>query len=333
METNLTRTVQNWSTTTVAPSKRGLFFIVPSEIGIPFSIMDGAAVLVGGTANFLVMAMIGKHHRTLQNMDLFIFNLCLSDFLSSICFQPNVILRLLADSRTPRIQTTLRRIAAYIFLSAGCSNLFLVTLDRYLNTSQPFHYFRYVTKRKVYLSIGCVWIISLVIGLWPLISRKISSVIYLAYTSTVFALTITLQILAFLIAKRQEKSIRQLQQSVFHNHHLQGRKTSSDQRRRSQAQTKATKTIIVLFLVYVGSWLPVTLFRAYFNENYAQQKVFGIWINVFNAVLQLHACINPFIYVLRTRRVREKFHRLKRKVSPMVTLVASPTCEGTATEN
>lgn len=315
MNTNFSLSPQSWSTTAEAPSNANTkFYPLPPEIAILFSIIDGMAIVVGATTNLLVMAVIAKHHRMLKNMDLLIFNLCFSDFLISVFFQPLIIMRLLAKDQSSQIETLLRTMAAFTFLSAGCSSMFLVTLDRYVSIRHPFRYPSFVDKPKVYVCIGCVWVFSWAIGGCCNFDIKIAFRIYLVYISIIISFTITLQILAFRIAKTHEARIRQLQQSVSHNYRAPDVRMSSDERRKNFAQMNATKTIIILFVVYVGSWLPATLFRIYYGMK-QDHKTFFSSINVINVAIQLHACVNPFIYVLRTRRVKTKFLRFKEEVA------------------
>ncbi|CAB4008284.1 melanocortin 1 receptor, partial, partial [Paramuricea clavata] len=193
------------------------FITTPAVIAIVVSIIDGVLILFGATINLAVIVAIVRHHRELKTMDLFILNLCLSDFVSSIFYQPLVITRLLARSAQSHIHTGVFRMATFSCLLVDCAALFLVTFDKYLGIRFPFRYHMYFRKQYVVAIITCGWVIATAIGLtFALLDQaaKIAGIIYGLLLLIMFILTPVLQIASFFIAKRHERRIQRMEKVV-----------------------------------------------------------------------------------------------------------------------
>ena len=312
------------------------FLVVPSEIAIPVSIVDGISILFAGTANLVVMVMIAKYRtHALKNSDLLIFNLCLSDFVGSIFQQPLIIQRLLARGKQEASRLELLGMATLTCLLLGCAALFLLSLDRYLCVKFPFRYPAHMTKRKILKFILGTWIVSFGIGLLFPYYKNVKRFVGILYTMLLFfmfILTSFFQVLSGLIARRQEKKIHEVETSLRYNYaqeldaariennqqdttveraNSESRSHSINHKKIRVFSSKTARTVTLLTLVYILSWLPQILLTLYLlasNDTHTFYK----FIYVAIAYLQFHACVNPFIYVFRTRRIRRTiFHKGK----------------------
>ena len=304
------------------------FIQTPADIGVAVSIIDGASILFGAAINLAVIVVILRNHRKLKTMDLFVLNLCISDFTSSIFYQPQIIIRLLARSEQGKLQRRVFRMATFFCLLADCAALFLVTFDKYLGIRYPLRYRIYLSKKKVVAIITCAWVIAAAVGLtFALVeeSGMIAGILYALLILIMFITTTVLQIASFFIAKRHERRIQGMEMQVV-GHYSSSRKPqttdkndSNEERKAETAEitvynsksphpftNKAAKTITLLSAVFIISWLPQIVLNVYFTITFDWNTFFR-FIYIFVALQQLHVCINPFIYVFRTQCIRNRF--------------------------
>lgn len=302
------------------------FIIIPTAIAIAVSIIDGVLILFGATINLAVIITVISHHRSLKIMDLFILNLCLSDFASSIFYQPLIIIRLLARNELSHFLAGVFKMATFTCLLADCAAIFLITFDKYLGIRFPFRYHAYFSRQKVVVIIACAWVIATAIGLTFAMcneAAKTTGIIYGILIIIMFVTTAAFQIASFFIAKRHERRIQEIG-NVVANHN--GTTTSQgtdevssseeviqmDQRSVDNSKpehpftSKAARTITLLTMVFVTSWLPQIILNVYFMITFDKKTFFSL-IYLFVAFQQFHVCINPFIYVFRTQCIRDKF--------------------------
>jgi hypothetical protein len=313
----------------------GLEFITtPAVIAIVVSIIDGLLILFGATINIAIIITIVSHHRELKTMDLFILNLCLSDFVSSIFYQPLVITRLLARSAQSGIHTGVFKMASFTCLLADCAALFLVTFDKYLGIRFPFRYHTYFRKQNVVAIITCAWVIATAIGLTFALcdqAAKIAGILYGLLLLIMFIITPVLQVASFFVAKRHERRIQRMGKVVANCKCTRKPKPtdeipSTDDISSEIAHSsinnskpvhpftsKAARTITLLTVVFITSWSPQIVLNVYFMIT-SDGKTFFRFIYLFVAFQQLHVCINPFIYVFRTQCIRNKFFGTRNEI-------------------
>ena len=311
------------------------FIQTPADIGIAVSIIDGASILFGAAINLAVIVVILRNHRKLKTMDLFVLNLCISDFISSIFYQPQIIIRLLARSEQGKLQSSFFRMATFTCLLADCAALFLVTFDKYLGIRYPLRYRMYLSKKKVVVIITGAWVIAASVGLTFAIieeSAMIAGILYALLILMMFITTTVLQIASFFIAKRHERRIQEMGMQVL-GHYSSSRKPettdkigSNEEQKAETAEitvnnaksahsstSKAAKTITLLSAVFIISWLPQIVLNVYFTITFDWNTFFR-FIYIFVAFQQLHVCINPFIYVFRTQCIRNRFFGKRRDI-------------------
>ena len=303
------------------------FIVIPTITAIAVSIIDGVLILFGATINLAVIITVVSHHRSLKIMDLFILNLCLSDFANSVFYQPLIIIRLLARNELSRVLAGIFKMATFTCLLADCAAIFLVTFDKYLGIRFPFRYHTYFSKQRVVVMIACAWVIASAIGLTFAMcneAAKTAGILYGILLIIMFVTTAAFQIASFFIAKRHKGRIQEIGKVVANcNSTTTSRSTnevsSSEDVIPGMAQSsvdnskqdhpftsKAAKTITLLTMVFIISWLPQIILNVYFMITFDKKTFFGL-IYLFVAFQQFHVCINPFIYVFRTQCIRDKF--------------------------
>ena len=286
------------------------FLQVSLKYAIPFSIASGLLSLVGGMTNLFVIALLAKYTQMNQNMDLYIFSLCLSDFFYNVVFQPQVVVRQFAVESATSFEHSFLHGTGTMFLAAGSFSLLSVSFDKYVFIKFPFRYSTHVSKNKTKITIIFVWAISSGLGVLVFFDHTLGYTFYPITIAIIFVFTIIIQILIFVIAKNQHNRIRCLARSLEHNHPSPTLKHRTADR--AIIRTKATKTIGLMLVVYVSSWLPSTLYRLHFKLVGGDVVVFHQWAKIFDVMIQLHSCINPFIYIFRTAEVKLAFQNMLR---------------------
>jgi hypothetical protein len=136
--------------------------------------------------------------------------------------------------------------------------------------------------------------------------KSAESAIFPIIVSVIFSVTIILQIMILTIVKAQNRNMRRQIVAVQHN---QSDISHMARQSRYTQRSKTNRTILYIFSVFIATWLPSIIFRVYYvihgNTTFYLQ-----WLSIFNVVIQLHSCINPWLYVLRTSRVKQVLMRI-----------------------
>ena len=69
-----------------------------------------------------------------------------------------------------------------------------------------------------------------------------------------------------------------------------------------------------MLAIYLLSWAPATLYRVQYNWFGGDHKQFIENVKFVNMLLQLHSCINPYIFMLRTKDVKDGVLKMLRKI-------------------
>jgi hypothetical protein len=281
---------------------------MPLEIAIITSVFSGLFGVLGVIANGLVMYLIiqiKKFHQ-LENLDILVVSLCFSDFLSSLIVQPVLITRILPRSRVSEFHSRLTHVSTHFTLVWGSLSLLFITFSRYLSVKFPFYYAHHISETKMY---GClVAIFSATVGmtLWVFFDGQTESATFPVIISVIFSLTIILQAMIFAIVYVQNRSIRRQVLSVQHNQEDITRQTNIQ-------RGKINKTILYICAVYIATWLPQIIFRIYYFID-GDLTFYAQWLHLFNVVIQLHSCINPWLYALRTSRVKQVLNQILARI-------------------
>ena len=282
---------------------------LPWNIAVLTSVASALLAALGGLTNGLVMYLIIQINkcRDIQNTDILILSLCLSDFLSSVVVQPQLIPRILSRSRVPTVQSRSLHVSVHFTIIASALNLLFLTINRYISIKSPFFYESHVTENKIYGCVAGIFTATFATVTWIILHGESELRIFPILSSVIFSLTIIFQIMIFAIVQSQNRNLRRQIIAVEHNQS----EISWMTRRANTQRTKSNRTILYICAVYISLWLPSIVFRFCFVIH-GNLTVYIQWIHVFNVVIQLHSCINPFLYVLRTSRVKQILTRMFR---------------------
>lgn len=280
---------------------------MPMEVAILASVFSALFGVFGALANGLVMYLIIQIKRSnqLEHLDIFILSLCFSDFLSSIFVQPVLIPVMLASSHASSLHAHLLHASTHFTLVLGSLSLLAITFNRYFSIKSPFYYAQHFSELKIYGCLVAIFLVAISMVIWVLLDGKSESAAFPIIISVIVSITIVLQVMIFRIVQSQNRNMRRQIMAVQHNQ----TDISHVTRRRNVQRSKTNKTILYICVVFIATWLPSVIFRVYFlihgNITFYLQ-----WLSIFNLVIQLHSCINPWLYVLRTSRVKQVLIRI-----------------------
>lgn len=283
---------------------------------IAASIFSGLLGLIGSVSNAVVIYIICliRKHQERKNVDMLILSLCFSDLVSSFAVQPLLITHILTPhSNRTLFQLLMLHLFSHCSLLSGSLGLFAVTLERFINIKYPFFYANHDTKITVYFSLAVIWAITILLPAWILVDGEGESRGFSIVIGFVVSLTMLLQITIFLIVQAQNckarRQILALEYNQLDEQQNQAENNISQMTKRTNAQrSKTNKTILYLCIVFIAAWLPSILFRLYYVVS-GNGSFFLKWVVVFRMSTQVHSCINPFIYSLRTERVKRALLR------------------------
>ena len=253
----------------------------------------GLASVLGTLGNSLVLLSIIKFDNLREIPDLFIFSLSLSDFIVTAVYQPLKFYRfahLHLSSTNVEPVLTISRFLGYLSLIASITNMLGVTVERLISVRFPMKYDLVMTRRRAIATLICIWIFSS-----ALVIMVFTELLSLMFISIYFTLaligTVLIYVYLFLIAKRLEDSVMQVQNVSLDD----GRPPDSKRER------KAAKTIAIILGVAIGCWLPFLIVPHVISEESDYTRYLEVFFSL--QVLSVwNSSINPYIYCARTRR-------------------------------
>lgn len=283
---------------------------MPMEFAILTSVVSAFLGIFGALANGLVMFLIAQLKRFHQpdNLDILVVCLCFSDFLSSVFVQPVLITRILARTRVPPFHSKLVHYSTHITLVMGSLSLLFIAFSRYLSIKFPFYYANHVTDTKIYCCSAATVTVTVGMVIWIFLDGESESATFPIIISAIFSIVIILQIMIFTIVYAQNRHTRRQVMAVQHNQS----DTSEMSRLTNARRFKTNRTILFICVVFILTWLPSIIFRIFyvFHGNFT---FYIRWVHIFNIIIQLHSCINPWLYVLRTSRIKQVLMRIFRR--------------------
>lgn len=279
------------------------------ETAIPFAIASCTLSLFGGLSNLALMVVLQMYVQNSQKNHLYMFSLFASDFFYNFFFAPQVVYQRFPSTTPTQAEIRFLYSSSITFLLTGISSLFLATLYKYIFIRYPFFYASHVSLSNKIFVVAFTWLFGVFCGILRGVFNFPLDVMVGVMTSVLIS-TIALQVSIFTFARKQEKRIQQVNLALQHNSYNR----NADRRLRATSiPNKAIKTIGLMLAVYLFSWLPSTLYRLQylaFGGNTRSYITNIKWINLF---VQIHSCINPIIFVFRTKDVRVGVETMTRK--------------------
>lgn len=288
--------------------------------------------------NLLVITAVYLYHRLRRMTNFFIISLAISDLFVALIHLPLRIDQSVHNNnwcfdKAPGIVTT----CAYwivmdtVFSSASMCNLVVISIDRFLAITKPFHYQRRMTKKVGFSLIAFVWVYAMLWGALSLIDwtagpennphitvtwspshertcGKNDRIYYTVAMAVAFFLPLLIVIVTyscvFRVAFIQAKAVASLDPTKGKRHILR--------------ELKATKTIAVVIGVFIVCWLPsfilivMSLWCVHCFDPFITNRALSYAIRItFLFVLPvMNSSLNPLIYTLFNKEFRSAFSRM-----------------------
>ena len=285
-----------WNSSTSIPQLATTAYPQASEIltkdkVIFLSVVCALASVIGTLGNSLVLLAVSRNEYLRTIPDLFITSLAFSDFSVCALFLP-MLIYFFNHSVENEILTIAKSFLGHTSMVASATNMFAVTIDRVIAIRFPFKYVGVITTKHALVGIVVVWIVSVVFGI--LYAPNLVSRMYIAlYSAILLFTTIIMYIYIFIIAKRQENRIQNIQQR------FDG----------IAAEKKVAKTIFTVVGIYALCWLPILVLPIIFNPSTQPIQFFkGFqWVQT---VLSCNSAFNPYVYCMKSRKYRTAFSKI-----------------------
>ncbi|XP_017347338.1 adenosine A2a receptor b [Ictalurus punctatus] len=229
-------------------------------------------------------------------------------------------------------------IACFVLVLTQSSifSLLAIAVDRYIAIKIPLRYNSLVTNQRAKGIICLCWILSVIIGLTPMLgwhmnstnTTNISSSCPPGMTECLFESVVTMDYMVyfnffvcvllplaamlviyariFMAARRQ---LRQMEHKTSYSH-SEGSSSSSSTRSTLQREVHAAKSLAIIVGLFAICWLPLHIINC-FTLFCPKCPRPSLWI-MYLAIILSHAnsVVNPFIYAYRIRDFRLTFRRI-----------------------
>ncbi|XP_072165947.1 QRFP-like peptide receptor [Diadema setosum] len=269
--------------------------------------------LVGSVGNLLVILVLAGRQTARYSMDVFILALAVADFLTSVVMIPVPMAQRVPDTITGSLycKVIFPSYLLWIFVFSSAYILAGMSVERFVAVAYPLHRHHVITKRRVYIFLAVVGVLSIpasahnitveVIGnrcqdTKP-IDVKIDIAIYLFVARVGFPVLtmVVTQVMTALVLHRQHKGLENVlctQKGGVPPIHLTARNNI----------VKMTAIVVAVFILSLGPrnlMFMVAGLRGTFRSD-----LFSSLYYVLNFLAFINSTANPFIYAARYPKFR-----------------------------
>lgn len=251
-----------------------------------------------GTIGNVVVCVVIIGNRDLQIItNYFIFSLAIADLLVCTIAQPMYVAYLLGFEDGKFI--AIRRVFTFVSVLASVSNLWAVTIDRFLAISSPLKYTQRLSIRRVNILLIMIWFVAVSLGVMAGLVRTARKIVqFLSMFMT--ACVVPLYIRIFLVARRHARLITH--QMTYFN-----RMQFAAAQIRKERENIAAKTVGTVLLIFALCWLPIEIVPfIYVNHPEIGVNAF-LWANT---LALCSSALNPLIYSLKMDSFRRKIRKV-----------------------
>ncbi|XP_078579076.1 adenosine receptor A3-like [Branchiostoma floridae x Branchiostoma japonicum] len=304
------------------------------KVGIVAAAVGTVALLMNG----VVLAGVLKNRHLSKPMYLFVANLAATDCVAGFF---SFFFCAMFQWEVPRPWTSLRISCTFVLvLVLSAVGVVLLSVDRYLAILHAIFYQTRMSGRHVAVSLGIAWTVCVLVYLSPLMGWNCIDVDvntkncigqlpvgYLILTNIILFMAVVIVVFVnvriFIELKRRISRTRPIAtESPQDNLPAAQRREQRLAARRFQQLLRNQKkqvTVVIIAAVFVISWLPLCIdmvrdFLCFAREDCEKEAkpYWGMLIALCNSV------INPVIYALRIKKIREAVLRRARRLTNAV---------------
>ncbi|XP_004689418.1 PREDICTED: sphingosine 1-phosphate receptor 4 [Condylura cristata] len=252
--------------------------------------------------NLLVLMAIMLRMRSRRWVYYCLVNITLSDLLTGVAYQVNVLLSGAHTFHLAPAHWFLREGLLFMALAASTFSLLFTAVERFITMVQPLAKSRATKASCVYSCIGLCWLLATLLGLLPLLGwncvchfEKCSSLLPLYSKGYIFFCVLLFA--AILVA------IVVLYGVIFRVVRLSGQQAPRLPARRKAR--RLLKTVLMILVAFVVCWGPLFgLLLADFSGSNVRAQEYLRGMDCILALAVLNSAVNPLIYSLRSQEVR-----------------------------
>lgn len=229
----------------------------------------------------------------------------------------------------PQFVCWIHMLEEVIFSVASASHLFAIAAERYVGVKYPYRYKTIVSRHRVTMVVGFIWLTSFISSMLSAIrwkspfSLSIESANNICLNNNreyftilyVLCFMVPFFFMSFVYHFVYKTSVRHINQmttlDVFNS-------PMSRERNRRVQYYRMVRTITFVFFVYVICWIPTVLFTFmvfYLKQEFWQVHVRSEWFHILYFILvqflpHLNSTLNPFIYVISNAEFRYATNQL-----------------------
>lgn len=253
-----------------------------------------------GTIGNLVVCVIILSNRDLQIVtNYFIFSLAVADLLVCTIAQPMYVAYILGFQ--DGAFQSIRRTFTFVSVLASVSNLWAVTIDRFLAISSPLKYPQRLNVKRTKILIFIIWTLAVGLGVTAAFLR-VARIFVQIFTIIMIACIFPLYIRIFIVARRHARLI--IHQLAYFN----SMQYAAVQIRKER-ENIAAKTVGTVLLLFALCWMPLQILPFFYR--FYPEKLMGAFVWV-NTLALCSSSFNPLVYSWKMESFRRKVKRVLR---------------------
>ncbi|XP_071490711.1 tachykinin-like peptides receptor 86C [Diadema antillarum] len=281
-----------------------------------YVICELVIAILGIAGNALVIAVVfGRRSKTRgksRSMDIFVGNLAIADFLTSILLIPYPNIKSIPNSWAGALYCKVLE-GEYLMwttITASIYSLVAVSFDRFFAVVYPIHFKRLVNRRLVNIIICLLWAVSCILMVQIILTNttdvvvgkcvyqrppRILEVVYGIYIFVIlFTIPTALMIgtqtaIARSLRREAARFVSNESTASFHN----------------VARSRVLTLTLTVVLIYVICWAPDQIAYFTFNLGLTPSFVRSPFARFLVALAICNSCVNPIVYTLRHQQFRE----------------------------
>ncbi|XP_071490705.1 galanin receptor type 2-like [Diadema antillarum] len=281
-----------------------------------YTLCELLIAVIGITGNVLVIAVVFgrrlKSRGKCRSMDIFVGNLAIADFLTSILLVPHPGVNSIPNSWTGALfcKAVEGKYLIWTTITASIYSLVSVSVDRFVAVVYPIHYKRFINSRLVNLIVGLIWVVSCVFMVQDLSNNTTGAIVgkcvyrrpprnlqifYGIHIFVVqFAIPTTLMLvtqiaIARSLRREAARFVTNVSAASFHN----------------VARSRVITLTLTVVLIYFICFTPDQIAYMAFNLGLTPSYVRSPFARVLTALVTCNSCVNPIVYTLRHPQFRE----------------------------
>ncbi|XP_019641562.1 PREDICTED: adenosine receptor A2b-like [Branchiostoma belcheri] len=300
------------------------------KVGIASAAVGTVALLM----NVVVLSGVLKNHHLSKPMYMFVANLAMADCLTGL-FSFVLCARLQLELSQPWTTMGLYCIF-FLLLVSSAVGVVLLSGDRYLAILHPIFYQTRMSGRHVAVSLGIAWPSCVLVCLSPLMGWNcidmksetcftalpvsylilFNSILFMAVVIVVFV-----NVRIFIKLKQRFSRTKPLEnpQDNLPAARRREQRVAARQYQQLQAVWKMQVTVVIIAAVFVIFWLPICIGSVEKLVCFAREDCEAEAKPYWGLLVALcNSAINPVIYALRIKKIREAVHRRARRLANAV---------------